>query len=591
MTESYSIDGTPTNLVRDDTPELVESADHGNVGAGSLKLDDVAGTYAVVGHKAVIVEQDECSFPRTFTGYVGRRTYTRTAPPTGTARTINLSLLDINVRLGFYVIRGRAWNRPRETIAARMTALLASTFLAPLVADNGFVDYPTHELDKNDYRGQFPLDVIRDCALAVGYNYFVYWDDPDGASLWFRDSNASTAFTSSLRISNVLSDVDDATTFASGKDAQLERDPSQVFSGVQVPFAKGSVFRARAATSAAYQPRHAVAPNSQVKKRSKAIALADHFLFERRNEEDVITDEIELPKEKVNLVRAGQRIQARYTDFTTEGYGEFSWFRILETRKRPIAKETIYKCGLTLSPQEGGCSVQPSYVGGNYADSNNETGQATFNLKTDASATSPGNLIVATVNNPISTNPGNVISVDGSWHWAVVNQKIVTADTDRANVFWKKSEGESTITIHWNAVPLGTTVRFCSAEYAGLTNPTLSGSVTTLRSDSPVENGPCPATPYPAGPSAVVFVCFMTGGPQSGDSLSTSGGISTAAPNLRTAIDSADHGSRETAIADWLLNGSSGTTPSTYPTDYLGFQFTDHGVMVNGLTFAGDNCT
>ena len=51
-------------------------------------------------------------------------------------------------------------------------------------------------------------------------------------SLFFDDPNTSTAYTSTLRLTNVLDDVD-ATALPPGMDGELERDPSNLASAVQ----------------------------------------------------------------------------------------------------------------------------------------------------------------------------------------------------------------------------------------------------------------------------------------------------------------------------------------------------------------------
>jgi len=66
-------------------------------------------------------------------------------------------------------------------------------------ADNGYVIYPTAPtMEANNYNGQHEGDVLADCSLAIGYNYFLYYDEAAGqVSLFFDDSNTSTAYSSS----------------------------------------------------------------------------------------------------------------------------------------------------------------------------------------------------------------------------------------------------------------------------------------------------------------------------------------------------------------------------------------------------------
>lgn len=359
MAQSFNYDGGALTTVRREDVSLTEKADHGDVGSGTVVIDDDAGTIEIVGHKSFTARQTSCSDTRTFDGYVGERSYKRgNREMISAGREIEITTLDMNARLAFKAIRGRTGKRPSETISARLTWLLASSFLSTLVADNGFVTYPSTVLDKNDYRGQFPADVLRDMALVAGFNFFVYPDATTGdASLWFADSNSSTDYTSTLSISNVAADVDLSTVFPPFQDAELTRDPSQVISGVLMPFQKGSVYRTRAATEATFEPRDGVAPSSDVKTRSRARTLADRYLVARRNEEDLVTATVRLPASKVNLIRAGQRVACTFSHFATEGYGTSTYFRVLErTVSHPLNDDNTYDLRLRMSPQEVGCT-------------------------------------------------------------------------------------------------------------------------------------------------------------------------------------------------------------------------------------------
>lgn len=582
--------GTLTNVRLDDAhgaAEYVERADHGEIGSGSVTIDDPAGTQLIIGHKSLVAEEDDCTFARTFTGYVGPRDYEIGIGP-NPARLISATLFDLNARLGFLVLRrhfgdslAQGGKRPRESISDRLTWLLGTTYMAG-VADNGFVDYPSTMLDKNDYRGQFPADVLRDMALVAKFNYFVYWDDPGGASLWFRDSNASTAFSCTLRFSGDINDIDNSTTFEIGKSARLNRDPSETISGEFRAFANGNVYRNRAATEDTYEPRDGVAPSSSVKKRATAIALADADLKVRRNEDDTITDSWLLPATKINLVRAGMRVLAKYPRIATEGYGDFNWFRILETRKRPLVApdEQLYTCAVTLSPQEI-CSVQPTFIQHKYSDGSGIYGLPAFTETWPfPAATVPGNLVVVSAFSGFLTG-ASILTVPTGWNAAFLNYDTSSAgpgDQSTCSVFWKKSEGESSIDIKWQGHPNGSNVRYNMAEYAGLKNPVLYDSDIN-RQDPGVGAATTPTISYPSGPAALVYVCFMEDGPQLTDDLSVDGPAI-----LRTAIHGADHGSRESAIADQLIDTTAGS-------DSDRFLFTGGGdTLTIGLTFTGDVC-
>lgn len=365
MGVTYTVDGSTVGTVRIESAETVESALTGTVGQGSFTIDDDAGTLATTGWKEVTVEEDDCSDPLTFKGFVGTRQIRRGTHKTLAGRDIVMNTKDLNEILNLRTVF-LTGNRGRESVGDRVDWLLTSTHLSGLVADNGFVDYPSTMMDANDYRTSKPGDVLADCATRVNFNYFIYPDPTTGdPSLFFADSNTSTWYSSTLRISNVLSDIDWTTTFPASPEATLNIDPDSVYSRVLLSYAGGRVRRTRAATATAYIERDAVAPTSSVKRRARAVAQADQYLLVHRNEDHSIEETILVTSSKVNLVKAGMRIQVRYSHMDPEGYSSFTWWRITELRKRHVVSpggipeapdEPLYEMSLRLSPQEAGCT-------------------------------------------------------------------------------------------------------------------------------------------------------------------------------------------------------------------------------------------
>lgn len=587
MAVTFTVDGSTVGTVRLESVDLAESAELGAVGQGSFTIDDTAGTLATTGWKDVSVEEDDCSDSLTFSGFVGPRQIRRGTHRTLAGRDITVNTADLNEILNLRTVF-LTGNRPRESVGDRVDWLLTSTHLSGLVADNGFVTYPSTMMDKNDYRTSKPGDVLADCATRVNFNYFVYPDPTTGdPSLWFADSNTSTNYSSTLRISNVLSDIDWTTTFPASPEATLNIDPDSVYSRVLLSYEGGRVRRTRSATASAFIERDAIAPTSSVKRRARAIDQADKYLEVHRNEDFSIEDTVLVTSSKLNLIRAGMRIQVRYSHMNPEGYSSFTWWRILERRIRFVVSpggipdapdEPLYLLSLKLSPQEEGCSVLPTYISGNYTDSHGSPFTDTFDLKSGGGATTPGNLLVIATNNANASGPGSITAAPAGWNWAVVNEGLDAADQDLVNVFWKRSQGESQVTLVWGGANLFSNVRFNAAEYAGLTKPVVYGTVTENRQDPGVGFADSASTSYPDGPCAVVFVCFMADGPQGGDSVSTGGST------LRTTITGGLHGSRETAIADNLLDTTAGSSTTqflntgTFPTNTF------------GLVFVGENC-
>lgn len=353
---------TPTALanVRRSGVTLVEMAESGGVGMGAMVVDDEAGTAgyasdAIVGLKWLTVDESACATERTFTGYLADRTYSRGDRfSVGTGRQIDATLVDLNASLGFRIITGTDGKRSKETVGARLTWLLGSDYLTDLVIDAGYVVYPTTPLmDAVDYRGQTPLDVLGDCALAAhGYNYFVYYDTTaDSPALWFDDSNTSTAFASTLKISNVAADCDGTTTFPAHQDARLARDPQRVVAGVYLPYSSGSVYETRPATATTFAWRDRAAPNANVKTAARATDIAQRFLLENSKEDDRLSVTVRLPASAVNLVRAGQRMEVKFSHLP--GYASFTWCRVLKrTVTLPFEHDNFYDVALELSPQE-----------------------------------------------------------------------------------------------------------------------------------------------------------------------------------------------------------------------------------------------
>lgn len=365
MAETYTYDGSPLGSIQGGSVTLTERANMGNAGSGSVVVQDVAGTIEIVGEKHFVVAQSSCSVPWNFLGHTISRTYARgqdTAEKVEASRDITVSLVDLNARLGFRVLReAHDADRPIETVGARLTWLLATPELASVnIADHGYVDYPTKKIDANNYASQHPGDVLADCAERMSWNFFVYWDvAANAAGLWFKDSNTSTDWTSSLRISNVIADIDESTTFPPSPGTVLTRDPEHTVSGVLLPYGNNqAVYRTRPATATAYAPRDGVAPNSNVKTAARAREIADSYLFQHRDEEDTITTTLLLPADKVNLVRAGQRMEAKFSHYGPEGYDDFTWFRVTERTLRPHTKGAkLYDVDLSLSPQEAGIAA------------------------------------------------------------------------------------------------------------------------------------------------------------------------------------------------------------------------------------------
>lgn len=339
---------------------FTEAAEAGTLAMNRVRVDDPAGTLDLVGHHAFNVRETACSFPWLFRGYFADRTIQRAdSLLTAAARIWDSTVYDLNGVLQFEVIRGSAGKRPAETDTERLAWLLSSAFLGPLSTDNAMVFGHGDDLDKQDYRGLTAADVLNDCATASGCNYFVAWDDTLAAPALHYYLPTRAVFTSTLKISNVLADVNMTTVYAPDKDAKLNRDPSRVFSGVYYQYGD-KVSAAEYVTSGTVlsnigHKRETTVSDASVASAAKATAKAGTYLAEAATEDDTV--EVTLYKvrpQDVNLIRAGHRMQVKFTHLP--GLSSYTYLRVTRRTVQQDGEDQLhYRMNLTLTlPKQGG---------------------------------------------------------------------------------------------------------------------------------------------------------------------------------------------------------------------------------------------
>ncbi len=363
------------DVVRLGALSVTEYAEHLQSATSTIVLDDPGASIGHAGdhirglQRFDIIEDDEdTDNQRVWFGYIGQREYRRgdTDRPslrTGASRQITLSLVDLNCIPGFAMFPNddTTANRSAETVDARMAWLLATPHFVGNVYDEGLIESSTTMMSAADYRGQTAANVIGDMEIAAGFgwNAWMYFDEPtQHHALGFLNANTSELYESTLRISNLWSDVDTGTvatfetgtTFAPASDATLTRDPGEVVSRLYLAWDEGTVYRQRAATEDVFGRRDLAAPNTNVRTQAKAIAIADDFLVQHSTEADNISVKIEVPTSKVNHIKAGQRLEVKFTHLP--GYESFTWCRVI---RRTVIQEQAtdrYILDLDLSPQE-----------------------------------------------------------------------------------------------------------------------------------------------------------------------------------------------------------------------------------------------
>ena len=325
---------------------LTERAD-GTQGFGSITFDDPDGTLDVRGWMKVVVKETACTTaPVIFSGYVGPRKYSRSGLgvtyKTGSGRFIDTTLVDENVVLDIRLFTGNDAKRPAEDHDDRINWALADGALVGLIDDTSLVDLSDpRPFEEADYKYQYPSNLFEDIASALGRTYFVYVDGLTGDRGLFFDTPDATVGDCTLSISNDLSDITlDANGEVSGNvyppivDATQDLDPSEVVAKVVYTYRNGTV-TANSATNEAtffedsglgYRGIHL--ENTRVGLESTARRFADGQLVTHGAEKETITCGVIVPKEKAGLIRAGQRIQVKFTHL--DGLTSFTWRRITE---------------------------------------------------------------------------------------------------------------------------------------------------------------------------------------------------------------------------------------------------------------------
>jgi len=344
-------------------PGWTEMADNGAVGTSTIIIDNPAGSVTVAAWKTFSVDEGLISGnTRTYTGTAVKRVFRRGTGPrtsirTGAGNEIEVDVNDLNERLARHIITGTDGVRPAETVSARITWILASTYLSGLVADNGFVAASAVALDANDYTGQNTSSVIADCALAAHFNHFVYADPATNVpSLWFADSNTSTNYDSGMAISNDRADLNQAavdagtaTTFWAHPDWSAEYDPTRAYSGVYLPYAKGHVYLTNSTISSNFTARDGSAPNANVQTSAAATVVANNFLTDNATEDIRINCTIQVAAKQANAIRAGQLVQ--YKNTALPDYVTYKPFRVLQrSLSQPDETDQYYAMPLILSP-------------------------------------------------------------------------------------------------------------------------------------------------------------------------------------------------------------------------------------------------
>lgn len=315
MRFSYALTDLGNTVVRlGSISGLTMRAYKGEVASCDIILEDPAGTIDIEPFRSFVVDELACSAIRIGKWYIVQRDYTRTdSLRTGAARSIKVALYDLNATLSMKLITHSTFHykRPAETDEDRINWLLAQVLDTIPIVDSGLIDFSDPvQLSAVDYTGQFPLQVLTDCANRSNKNFFIYSDESTGASslAYFKSTDASM-YVSTLTFSNVLADLT-STCLPPLQDASGEADPSLVYDGVYMPYSGGSVY-VRAAGR--FLARDVVGPSANTSDRARATELAQKMLDNHDSEQSTVTFTAKIPAAQVNLIKEGMFTTARFS--------------------------------------------------------------------------------------------------------------------------------------------------------------------------------------------------------------------------------------------------------------------------------------
>lgn len=389
--------------------ELTEKAEEGAMGTSTVVFADPDMDLDMKGWRPIWVIEDtsEITDNVLWAGTTGEQVISHgdgdNFDPLG--RTWSVSLWDKNNFWQRRLMMGADAKRPAETDVERMQWLLttseadaitdASTWLSVLNPVN---------MDKADLRRQYLNQIVDDAAQASNKNWYLTQIETGSgrANAGWYASLASTARTSPLSLSNDPADWSDdalldgtSLVWPISGDTKLTRDPSRVYSGVNVEYEKGSVFRNDGTTATAFTRRDFVAPSGNVKTKAKAVARAIRYLDDLDTQDERITTTVEVPASKATMLRAGRRVAFKATHLPGYSTG-FTYLRILSCTIRPAAAGTKYRMTLEM----GTTNMEASFSGACAAIGVSLTEAGTYGGNGSATTQAPGNLFYVKAGSP-----------------------------------------------------------------------------------------------------------------------------------------------------------------------------------------------
>lgn len=372
----------------------------GDVASGEAVIKDPTGALGYDLLRTFQIVEDACvPAPILFTGMiynirVGRGEYT-----TGPGREWTFTFTDLNGLLHERVFNDKTAKRPKETGNARLAWLMASPLMAGRVYDHGEISSLPDMYDEDDFRGHYASDVVTSLLVSSvtddAMTFFVYLDQASGQPSLFLQPPVATTHNSTLRISNVPGDYDGVTWFRPVPGPEVELAGEEIYDGVYFTTKNGSIYRTRPATFTAY-PRHrdGTFSTDRITLGDTAERHAKNWLNLHSVRRDTLSLTVRLPRDKVGLIQAGQRLPVRMQHLP--GYEAAKYTRVTAATI-PISEGQISHYDLQLELSTRGLFPAPGGSPGSYPKppplaTHYYAGSMVFNSDGYGSAGGPGSI-------------------------------------------------------------------------------------------------------------------------------------------------------------------------------------------------------
>lgn len=355
MAITITVDGTDvTSLVRLDSIAVEMKAYGGEVGSGSVIFDDTTGTANPATPMKEWVLTESGASPTTIAGgYIAERDIGRGPLTVSTQRQFLPVLEDYNAALADRILMGASARRPEETDYARVQWLLSTGVLSHLDGAGHVPNADKVTMEPANYRGKYAIDVLRECAEAANKNFYVYFKSGTGWVLFYDKANATTsAFTSSLQISDVFADIDNSTCFGAS-DIDYTRDPISIFSTMVVRWRSGWIRETNEDTRDEFRRKDIFRRRTRCRTASAARRWAAKQLEKTDEEVQRLTLTVNVPSSALGELQPGKRIQVK---LASRGITSFTYFRIVAATFRPAfgthATDVRWKVTLIMRDKE-----------------------------------------------------------------------------------------------------------------------------------------------------------------------------------------------------------------------------------------------